>query len=81
MNASVRELRASTKSILSAVGRGDTVTITYRGKPCARILPLKKNHAGKGNFEDDSIFGIWRDNKDVADVEAYVRQLRKARFA
>ena len=81
MNASVRELRASTKSILSAVGRGDTVVITYRGKPCARLLPLEEVHSGKGDLGDDPIFGIWKDHKAIVDVEAYVRQLRKGRFA
>ena len=81
MNASVRELRASTKSLLSAVGRGDTVVITYRGKPCARLLPLEEAHSGKGELGDDSIFGIWKDNKAVADVDAYVRKVRKGRFA
>ena len=81
MNASVRELRASTKSLLSAVGRGDTVIITCRGKPCARLSPLEETRADKGEFGDDAIFGMWKNNKVVADVEAYVRKVRKGRFA
>jgi len=79
MNASVRELRSSTKSILSAVGRGDTVIITYRGKPCAQLLPLEK--PSKRKDENDEIFGIWKDNKAMADVDAYIRNVRKGRFA
>ena len=81
MNASVRELRASTKSLLSAVGRGDTVIITYRGEPCARLSPLEETRVGKGKSGDDAIFGMWKNNKAVADVEAYVRKVRKGRFA
>lgn len=81
MNASVRELRSSTKSILSTVGRGGTVVITYRGKPYAKLSPLKKSCAGKNSADEDPIFGIWKDNKAVADVETYVRKLRKGRFA
>lgn len=29
---------------------------------------------------DDPAFGIWRDREDMADVEAYVRELRAPRF-
>ena len=29
---------------------------------------------------NDPAFGIWRDRKDMGDVEAYVRQLRAARY-
>ena len=75
MNVSVRELRSSTKSVLSAVGRGDTVTITHRGRPCAQICPITDNRAEKPS--DDPIFGVWKNNKAVADVQAYVRKLRK----
>ena len=30
---------------------------------------------------NDPAFGIWRDREDMADVPAYVRQLRAARYA
>jgi len=32
--------------------------------------------------EDDSdkLFGIWKDNESIQDVEEYVRKLRKDRF-
>ncbi len=29
---------------------------------------------------DNPLFGIWQDNSEVLDVDAYVRQLRKGRF-
>lgn len=78
MKTTVRELRASTKEVLSAVGRGDTVLVTSRGKPCARIVPVferKKREAG------DSLFGIWKDKKDVKSVKGYLSKLRKGRYA
>ena len=81
MKASIRELRSSTKSILSAVGRGDKVIITYRGKPCAQLLPLDDAKGVDDFSEAESIFGIWKDNKDVENVDTYVRGLRKGRFA
>jgi hypothetical protein len=30
---------------------------------------------------DDPAFGIWRDHEDMADVEAYVRELRAPRYS
>lgn len=30
---------------------------------------------------DDPAFGIWRDREDMADVPAFVRQLRAARYS
>lgn len=30
---------------------------------------------------DDPAFGMWRDREDMADVSAYVRQLRAPRYA
>jgi cytochrome c len=30
---------------------------------------------------DDPAFGIWRDREDMADVAAYVNQLRQPRYA
>jgi hypothetical protein len=30
---------------------------------------------------NDPAFGIWRDREDMADVSAYVRQLRAARYS
>jgi len=78
MKATVRELRASTRAILSAVRRGDTVLVTSRGKACAKIVPVferkrKQNH--------DSLFGIWRDNREVRPVKKYIDRVRKARYA
>ena len=35
---------------------------------------------GAAAFADDPLFGMWRDRDDMADVEAYVRRLRAARF-
>ena len=40
----VRELHNKTARVLEVVMKGDRIVVTYRGKPCAAIIPL---------FEDD----------------------------
>ncbi len=78
MEATIRELRASTKEILRAVNRGDTILVTNRGKPCARIVPFFDR--GK-RHNQDPLFGIWRGNKDVKSVKGYIQKMRKGRYA
>ena len=40
MNASVRDLKSRLSRYLRQVQRGETVVVTYRGKPIARLVPL-----------------------------------------
>jgi len=78
MHATAKDLRFRSKSLLDVVSRGEEVIITYRGKPCAKLIPL--NEADKKELKSDPLFGIWQDKQDVKNVENYVRKLRKARF-
>ena len=32
------------------------------------------------SFNDDPLFGMWRDREDMADVAAYIRRIRASRF-
>lgn len=77
MKTTIRQLRSSTKEILSAVGRGNTVWITRRGKTCAKITPV----SSEKNLLKDEAFGMWKDRKDIHDVRSYMRQMRKWRRA
>ncbi|MDR4507761.1 MAG: type II toxin-antitoxin system prevent-host-death family antitoxin [Candidatus Brocadiaceae bacterium] len=76
MKATAKDLRFHSKELLDTVSRGEEVIITYRGKPCAKLVPLPVD-AGKKKNE---LFGIWKDYDDVQNVERYVRQLRKGRL-
>lgn len=38
-------------------------------------------HAPETFVTDDPAFGIWRDREDMANVPAFVRQLRAARYS
>ena len=76
MKATIRQLRSSTKEIFNAVSRGATVLVTNHRKPCAKIIPI--NSAEK-SVSKDNIYGMWKDRKEMNDVRAYVRSLRKWR--
>lgn len=78
MYSTAKELRFHTKELLDSVSRGEEVVITYRGKPYAKLVPFKKT---KRTIEKaDELFGIWKDRKDIKDVNKYVRELRKGRY-
>ncbi|MGB5750799.1 MAG: type II toxin-antitoxin system prevent-host-death family antitoxin [Desulfobacterales bacterium] len=78
MHASAKDLRFYSKNLLEAVFRGEEVIITYRGKPCAKLTPLREDN--KKQIQSDPLFGIWKDHDDSKDVSEYVRNLRKGRF-
>ncbi|OGL48117.1 MAG: prevent-host-death protein [Candidatus Schekmanbacteria bacterium RBG_13_48_7] len=80
MQATAKDLRIKSKEILSAVERGEEVIITYRGVPKARIVPIKKNSsAHKKKTHRNSLFGIWKDNKEVCDVDSFINAVREKR--
>ena len=78
MKATIVDLRYRMKDVLSAVERGESVTVLYRGKPKARILPIAKKPGGK--LAESEVFGMWKDRKDLRDVPGYIRKLRQGRF-
>jgi prevent-host-death family protein len=77
MEATAKDLRFFSKEILETVSRGEEVIITYRGKPQAKIVPIKKESKVA---EEHKLFGIWNDYENVKDVEEYIRNQRKGRF-
>lgn len=77
MKATAKDLRFYSKDILNAVNRGEEVVITFRGKPCAKLIPYSEE---KTSEADSDLFGIWKDNKKIEDVSEYVRGLRKERY-
>ena len=77
MQSTAKELRFHTKEILNSVHRGEEIIITFRGKPYAKIVPLKESKKVKDSKNE--LFGIWKDRKDMENVDEYVRNLRKSR--
>jgi prevent-host-death family protein len=77
MKATAKDLRFHSKELLDTVNRGEDVVITFRGKPCAKLIPYKEK---KEETIQNELFGIWKDNDMVQDVDGYIRGLRKGRY-
>lgn len=75
MQATAKDLRFHVKELLETVARGEEVVITYRGKACAKLIPIEAEEN-----EDDELFGLWADEPQSSDVNQYVREIRKGRF-
>ena len=82
MKASAKDLRYKTKEIIAALERGEEVLLTYRGEEKAKIIPVSKETAKSYDRRaENSLFGIWRGNEKVANVDAYLDKVRGGRFA
>ena len=79
MMVTASDLRYRTKEILAAIDRGEEVLITYRGKAKARIVPVSRP-ISQGINKAEELFGIWKDNETVDDVQAYLSNLRGRRL-
>ncbi|MFD2191112.1 type II toxin-antitoxin system Phd/YefM family antitoxin [Pistricoccus aurantiacus] len=76
MHATVKDLRLHTKTLLAATARGEEVEITYRGKPCARLISADGNESP--DFTRNPAFGLWADRQNLK-VDDQVRRLRQPR--
>ena len=77
MKATAKDLRFHSKELLDTVNRGEEVVITFRGKPCAKLIPYREK---KEKITKNELFGIWKDNDKVQDADEYVRGLRKEKY-
>jgi len=77
MKATAKDLRFHSKELIDSVSRGEEVVITFRGKPCAKLVPFQEL---KNKTEENKLFGMWKDNDTIGNVNEYVRNLRKGRF-
>ena len=80
MEIAAKTLRSRVGDVLACIDRGESVTITYRGKPRARLVSIESEGATTPrDGEEFPAFGMWSDRDDLADVDAHVRGLRKGR--
>jgi len=77
MKSTLLSLRRSPGKILRAIEQRQEVTLTKRGQPLARIVPLQDGEGRK--VSSQPAFGMWQDVGDTS-VDAQVRELRKGRF-
>jgi len=50
------------------------VVITFRGKPFAKLVPYQEQKKKTGKNE---LFGMWKDNEAIRNVDEHIRNLRK----
>ncbi|MCL2806464.1 MAG: type II toxin-antitoxin system prevent-host-death family antitoxin [Treponema sp.] len=79
MEISTKELRIQPGRIISRVNQGLDVTITYKGKPAAKIIPIRKTETVNPENTEDELFGLWKDREDIGNVDQFVRSMRKGR--
>lgn len=79
MIATARDLRFHVKEILEATMRGESVIVTLRGKPAAKIIPFPAKDATTKPKLQNKLFGIWKDRNELEDPSSHVRNLRKGR--
>lgn len=57
MVTTAKKLRFHTKELLESVSRGEEVVITMRGKPYAKLVPIKKAKNRSDSSKNYSAFG------------------------
>lgn len=77
MDISVKDLRYRTKHVLHSLRRGTHTTITYRGRPVARLVPLTTHDT---NVFHPIGFGMWKDHAELKDVHAWLDDQRGPRY-
>jgi len=77
MEVSTKELRIQPGKIIDQVVNGEEVTVTFRGKAMARIVPITGKESKSA--DDEEIFGMWSTHGEVGSVDQIVRSLREER--
>ncbi|MFM2090752.1 MAG: hypothetical protein RLZZ127_1241 [Planctomycetota bacterium] len=81
MQATILDLRRRMPEVLRALDRQERVTILYRGKPRAVLVPAEGTATAtrQAGVSSHPAFGMWADRDDLGDVARHVRTLRQAR--
>lgn len=74
--ATAKDLRTHASAILKSVQKGEEVVITVRGESVAVMKPIRME---KRRFTSAG-FGMWKDRKDMKDVEKWLADRRNERF-
>jgi len=74
MIVTAKDLRFNISMLFDVLNKGEDITVTYRGKPKAKLVSYKNEDLCK---KDSLIFGM---HKDMAiDVDKQIREMRKGR--
>ena len=82
MRATILDLRRRMPEVLRALDRHERVTILYRGKERAVLVPAdgSLSHTRRKRVANHVAFGMWADRGDFADVAVHVRTVRRGRM-
>ena len=80
MNATTLDLRYRTREVLSSLDRGESVVITFRGKPRGIIAPYLETTVAKNesSIMDHPFIGMWAGSGTTVDDE--MSRLRGGRY-
>jgi prevent-host-death family protein len=79
MQITTKQLRIQPGKIISQVNNGQEITVTYRGRPSAKIIPIRAKKNNNFDLSEDELFGIWKDRQDIGNIDQYIRNIRKGR--
>ncbi len=74
MIVSAKDLRFKISMLFDVLTKGEDITITYRGKPKAKLISFEEP---ENNEKSEALFGIWEDQKNH--VDEVVRHMRQGR--
>ena len=74
MVVSAKDLRFKISMLFDVLTKGEDITITYRGKPKAKLVSFEKDTSDK---KSDALFGMWKDQE--GEVDNFVRSMRQGR--
>ncbi len=80
MKANLLDLRRRPGEILKALDQNEPVALYYRGRKKGVIYSAAKPKPGPREIKQHPAFGLWKDRKDLADVERAIDEWRKERF-
>jgi antitoxin (DNA-binding transcriptional repressor) of toxin-antitoxin stability system len=78
VKASILDLRRRMSDVLRALEANEAVTILHRGKEKGVLYPVARKNSAL-HVAEHPAFGMWKDRRDLEDVAAAVRRLRKGR--
>lgn len=79
MKATMLDIRRRMSEILKALDRNEPVTLLHRGKRKGVLYPSSAERRERPSAATCEAFGIWRGRRDLRNVEAAVRRMRKGR--
>ena len=79
MKATVLDFRRRMPEVLQALDRNEQVTVFYRGKKRAILIPAQELAHHEDAYKHPA-FGMWAGNDQIDDVDVHIRAMRKGRM-